>query len=409
MRQERWLPKTLATYRLFPSTAGPSSPVEYTGNFIAGITFFVDGEAWFQGYWWWVCGSGQSTAPVMCALWQADTASDATLVPGSVVTSGELAAGQWNWIALGTPLPLSLGAAGAEAGVAEYIAAIGCNGPFPSTDNSFGQGDRYSAGITNGPLSAFSAQTGTLPSPFGIGQGAFTIASSDPSNAPPFEGDSNQTNFWADVQVADVAPVGVSYRLWPSYPTIPPTGNDDNFEQTMGTEFALSESCALNNIWFYSPPGSTQLPTRCGIWDVGTQQVVGGTDNSSPSWSGAAASGWISCSYSGITLPTGDYKVTVYTPGGSDNFYQETEDYFGGGGPASAGITYGPLSAPGTADATPPGQCTYQHGGWLYPDTYDTDFSGQNRWVDVEVTPLSASQTPPPALVNASAFLTFFP
>ena len=96
--------------------------------------------------------------------------------------------------------------------------------------------------------------------------------------------------------------------------------------------------------------------------------------------------------------------MTVYTPGGSDNFYQETEGYFGGGGPASsAGITYGPLSAPNAARATAPGQTTYQHGGWLYPDTYDTEFDGQNRWVDVEVTPASA------APVNSGAFLAFFP
>ena len=393
----------MTTYRLFRSTAGPSSPIDYTGNFIAGITFFVTGAAWFQGYWWWVCGSGQSTAPVKCALWQAYTASNATVVPGSIVTSGELAAGQWNWIPLQTALPLSLGAVGAKSGGAEYIAAIGCNGPFPDTDNSFGPGDPYSAGITNGPLSAFSAQTGTLPSPFGIGQGAFTVAGSDPSTVPPLEGDANQNNFWVDVQVTDAAPAGAR---WPSYPTITPTENEDDFEQTMGTEFTLSESCALSKIWFYSPPGSTQLPTRCGIWDVGTQQVVSGTDNSSPSWSGGVASGWISCSYSGVTLSAGDYKVTVYTPGGSDNFYHETEDYFGGGGPASAGIAYGPLSAPSTANAAPPGQCTYQHGGWLYPDTYDTDFDGQNRWVDVEVTPSSVSSTYP---INSSAFLTFFP
>jgi Domain of unknown function (DUF4082) len=393
----------VTTYRLFPSTAGPSSPIAYTGNFIAGVTFFVTAEAWFQGYWWWVCESGQSPAPVKCALWQAYSANAATLVPGSAVTSGGLTEGQWNWIPLEAPLPLSIGAAGAKAGVAEYIAAIGCNGPFPDTDNSFGTGDPYSAGISSGPLSAFSAQTGSLPSPFGIGQGAFTVAGSDPSTVPPLEGDANQNNFWVDVQVTDAAPAGTSYRLWPSYPTIPPTKNADNFEQTMGTEFTLSEACALNNIWFYSPPDSTQLPTRCAIWDVGNQQVVSSTDNSSPSWSGGAASGWVACSYSGVILPASEYKVTVYTPGGSDNFYQETEDYYGGGGPASSGITYGPLSAPDTVNATPPGQSTYQHGGWLYPDTYDTEFNGQNRWVDVEVTPS------PAVPVNSGAFLTFFP
>ena len=43
-----------------------------------------------------------------------------------------------------------------------------------------------------------------------------------------------------DLQVTDTAPAGGSYRLWPSYPTIPPTTNDDNLEQTFGTEFLLA-------------------------------------------------------------------------------------------------------------------------------------------------------------------------
>jgi hypothetical protein len=94
----------------------------------------------------------------------------------------------------------------------------------------------------------------------------------------------------------------------------------------------------------------------------------------------------VSCSYSGVTLPAGDYKVAVYTAGGSTNFYQETEDYFGGGGPGASGIVAGPLTAPSTA-ASSDGQTTYIHGGWAYPDTYDSDDDGQNRWVDVEVTP----------------------
>ena len=85
-----------------------------------------------------------------------------------------------------------------------------------------------------------------------------------------------------------------------------------------------------------------------------------------------------------------DYKFTVYTPGGSVNFYQETEDYWGTGAGAN-GIVSGPLTAPNTADATAPGQTTYHHGGFAYPDTYDDEFDGQNRWVDVEVTPTSSS------------------
>ena len=72
-----------------------------------------------------------------------------------------------------------------------------------------------------------------------------------------------------------------------------------------------------------------------------------------------------------------------------------------------------PLTAPGTSNATAPGQTTFSHGAFAYPDTYDTEFDGQNRWVDVEVTP--SSEPPPPSSPAAepgsssAAFLTFFP
>ena len=59
------------TYRLFPSTNGPSSPVSYSGPFMAGVLFEVTtGGCWFEGYWWWVCPSGQSTSAQKFALWQ---------------------------------------------------------------------------------------------------------------------------------------------------------------------------------------------------------------------------------------------------------------------------------------------------------------------------------------------------
>jgi len=175
----------------------------------------------------------------------------------------------------------------------------------------------------------------------------------------------------------------------------------------MGTEFLLSGPCTLDNIWFYSPPGAGVLPSRTAIWDVSTKAVVAGTDNTSPTWSGAAGSGWVACPYNGVTLPRGDYKTTVYYGGGSD-FYEELEDYFGTGAGAS-GITAGPLTAPNTTNATAPGQTSFHHGGFVYPDTYDTDFDGQTRWVDVEVTPSSAPPPPPPTTESGGTFLAFFP
>ena len=113
--------------------------------------------------------------------------------------------------------------------------------------------------------------------------------------------------------------------------------------------------------------------------------MVSGTDNTSPSWSGAAGSGWVSCAYSGVTLPAGDYKVAVFYGGGSQ-WYQATTGYWASGGAGASGITAGPVSAPGTSGATSPGQATYNPGSWAYPQTYSNG-NGENYWVDVEVTP----------------------
>jgi hypothetical protein len=211
-------------------------------------------------------------------------------------------------------------------------------------------------------------------------------------------------NFWIDVQVTDNVPAGGSYRIWPNYPEPPHPPNIDTGEQTSGTEFKLSEPCTLNNIWFYSPPGVTVLPSRCAIWDVSKQTVVAGTDNTSPSWSGAPGSGWVACAYSGVTLPAGDYKTSIFSGGGA-LFYCEDVDYFSSG-PGGNGITAGPLFCPNTSEATPPGNSTYQDGPWSYPDTFDNKDDGENRWIDVEVTPAAVGAG---TSANSRAFLVFFP
>ena len=112
------------TYRLFPSTSGPSSPVSYSGPFLAGVVFEVTtGGCWLDGYWWWVCPSGQSTAAQKFALWCLYGAGSGTLVANSTVTSGALTAGQWNYVPLPAPVPLAIGAT--------YVAATGFTGSLP--------------------------------------------------------------------------------------------------------------------------------------------------------------------------------------------------------------------------------------------------------------------------------------
>ncbi len=400
----------MTTYRLFPSASGPSSPVSYGGSFDAGIVFEVTtGGVWFEGYWWWVCPSGQSTSPQTFALWQIYLGDTASIVSAATVTSGTLTAGQWNYVPLATPLNLSIGGganfAHADAGgAAIYLACTAFTGGFPDTNNQFGSGDPYSGGITNGPLTAFSDTSGSLAAPFFTAQGTFGT-SGNVTSVPPLEG-SSSSNFWMDVQVSDTAPDAYSgsYRIWPNFPTIPGTASNDTGQQTTGTEFWLSMPCALDNIWLWSPPGATALPSRCGIFSVATQAEVAGTDNSSPSWSGAAGSGWVNCSYSGVVLPAGKYKTCVYS-GSGQKFYQEDVDYFGSG-PGAVNIVNGPLTCPSNSNAASPGNSTYQDGPFSYPDTFDNKDDGENRWVDVEVTPVSGSAPPP---VNSGAFLAFFP
>jgi hypothetical protein len=367
-------------FRLFPSTNGPSSPVSYGGPFLAGVLFEVtSGGIWFDGYWWWVCPSGQSTTAQQFALWAVyDGGSGGALVPGSTVTSGTLVAGQWNYVPLSTSIPLAIGGC--------YNACTGFTGNFPDTDGQYGSGGPYAAGITNGPLTAFSDQSGSMPPPFNnLPQGVFSVSGTDPTTNMPANG-SNSDNFWMDLQVDTNPPSGASYRLWPGYPVLPGGVSYDTTGYTLALEFRLSASCTLDHIWFYSASGAAALPTQCAIWSTSTQSVVAGTDNTSPSWSGGPGSGWVSCAYSGVTLAAGDYKVAVFYGGGS-RWYQVTANYWGSGDTGVNGITAGPLSAPGLSAATSPGQDTYNPGSWAYPQSYGSGSNGENFWVDVEVTP----------------------
>ncbi len=279
---------------------------------------------------------------------------------------------------LPAPVPLAIGAT--------YVAATGFTGSFPDTADQFGDGEPYGSGIVSGPLTAYSDSSGSNPSPFNTAQSVFSVASDDPTALMPIYG-SGTSNFWMDVQIDTNPPAGTSYRLWPGYPTIPGTVASDQRAYTLGTEFQLSTSCTLDNIWFYSAAGAGGLPTRCAIWSISSQSVVSGTDNTSPSWSAAAGSGWVSCAVSGVTLPAGDYKVAVFHEAGTV-WYQATGGYWGSGIGAN-GITAGPITAPGVSSATSPGQSTYNGGSWGYPDSFASDANGENYWIDVEVTPAS--------------------
>lgn len=396
----------MTTYRLFPSTSGPAVGTAYAGNLIVGCVFGVtSGGKWLTGYWWWVPGTNGDTASGQkFALWQVTAVGVGTLVPNSTVLAGALTAGAWNFVPLPAPLLLTpFATSGAFTYGCAYVAATGkvFTSGFPETKSQFAAAEPFAAGITNGPLFAFSSLTGSAPAGGSSGwspQMPFTIAASDPAVALPGTNDTD-ANLWLDIEVSDTAPANPSYRCFPNEPVFNTGTGGQNLAYTLGLEFSVTQACTLSKIWHYSPPGvATILPSRCGLWNVGTQTEVPGSDNSSPSWkntSGAAAAagdGWISCDYSAanVTLASGtNYKVSTFTSDNTSFWFMAQANFWGGSpGPFTSGITQGPLVIPGNASATP-GQDSWNQGiAWTYPNTStNPEFDG----LDVEVIPVPAA------------------
>lgn len=188
------------TYRLFPSTNGPASSTSFGPGIIVGTLFKVTTTGVvLQGYWFWRCDSGQASSASF-ALWQATGTGTGSLVSNSTASISGMVAGQWNYVALGTPLALTSGTA--------YKVQVGFTGNFPQTQNQFGSGQPFAAGITQGPLFAFSDSGGSAPDSFGDTQCSFSTGNSDPTSGYVTTANSSW-NCWADVQVSD-PPAGVT-------------------------------------------------------------------------------------------------------------------------------------------------------------------------------------------------------
>lgn len=399
----------MTTYRLMDGLSGrpgngPSSVTSYSGPFLAGVSFSVAGKVmWLDGYFWWVCPTGQSTAAQKFALWNRyGTGSSQSVVPGSVVTSGPLTAGQWNFIALATPIQLAPGTL--------YVASTGWTTStggatgFPDLQNQFGSGQPYASGIVNGPLTAWSDLGASNEFPasslnYGLDQGLFSVAGTDPSASMP-NGGSNSANFWMDLQVDTDAPPGFngSYRLRPNKVDLGNFTLDTANNFTLGLEISLSQASTLDAIWFYSPATVTQLPTECAIYDVTSQAIVTGTHNASPSWTlpggGAAAAGdgWMYTLMPGSVqlAASTNYKVAVFNGAASPAIWNAAVASEWSTGVGANGLTSGPISAPNDSSATSPGQASYHQGSTIaFPDTHAGPF---DYGLDVEVTP--ATSTP---------------
>ena len=168
--------------------------------------------------------------------------------------------------------------------------------------------------------------------------------------------------------------------------------DSDTTSQTLGVDFTVSTNVALTGIWQWSASGCTALPSTCAIWNVGTGLVVAGTQNNSPSWSGAAGSGWVKCSYDGsITLSSGiTYTAATWNGAtGGAQWYGITATWWTGS------ITNGPLSCINQPDVYTEPAATF-----LRPASL---FGNYNIWIDVEVADITP---PPPNVPNFTAFMS---
>src|SRR5215472_4395919 len=440
LQQQHWRLMDGAGGRPGTGSSGTQPPATATGSGtnINGTSFYVSqGGCWLEGYWWFVCSAGgQSVSAQKFCLWS-DVSSGGTVVPGSAVTSGTLSAG-WNYIPLPQPVQLAIWG--------QYTAATGLTGTFPQTSGQFSSGGPYQGGIANTPLYAFSDNNGTNPAPYSYGQGATIAASStDPALTQPVSDANAGTNFWLDVQVTNTAPAGYSgsYRLWPNMADWDSNAAPDSaVNYVIGTEVLLSQACVVSAIWYYRPSVTTQFATSADIWRV--RDGVRVATQPSPTWtvaSGApapAAGGqWVRCEMPGVTLPAGDYYVTVYDGNASPDqwsakslgWWQAVTVASGGRGtpdgtflhspPGANGITCGPLYAPTTpaasdiqdyaqAPAVEPGQSVFATGppnqvpnryvGQSSSGIYTGPALFQNYYVDAEVIPASVFVPDAPVL-----------
>ncbi|HEY0934802.1 MAG TPA: hypothetical protein VGD91_13795, partial [Trebonia sp.] len=133
---------------------------------------------------------------------------------------------------------------------------------------------------------------------------------------------------------------GTGYTLFGG--AAPSGGSTATNTGTLGLLVETSQAGTLPDIAFYSPPGSTVLPSQIALYTVTGQALV---TSQVPAWSGGAGSGWVTAPFTAdpaLAVST-QYMAAVF---GTNLSYYFTDSYWSTGA-GSAGVTSGPLSAPG--------------------------------------------------------------
>lgn len=168
---------------------------------------------------------------------------------------------------------------------------------------------------------------------------------------------------------------------------------------TFGMQFTVSQGCPMTAVWWWSPTGAGALPQTIALYAVTGATLV---HSETPTWSGAAGSGWVRAPFSSppsLTAST-NYKVCVFYDSVGANWYGGTADYWTSG-PGDSGLSNGPIAAPDSAGGDG-GQDTFTQASVIsYPSS---SFNGGNYWVDVEVTVATPPVSTPGVLYSMRSF-----
>ena len=183
------------------------------------------------------------------------------------------------------------------------------------------------------------------------------------------------------------------YSLWDQVPTVA-NGQvlDDGGATdavTLGMQFSISRPLLYVGCWYYTPTFSEinnpGLANVCGLFDLDTQDVVAGSQDNSPAWSGEVGSGWVLATLAGgypLLEPSHPYTPGVWYEGSEESgtWYASNNEFWAETGPGANGLTNGPITAPNNAGAIN-GQAIYTQGSSFSCPI--TSYQAFNFWIDV--------------------------
>ena len=168
----------------------------------------------------------------------------------------------------------------------------------------------------------------------------------------------------------------------------------EGVNNTYGLYFSVSKSTNLVAIWFYSRATATSLPTGTRLYDPSDESLV--AHNDSPSWSGAAGSGWVKDTSFPSTPITGGktYVAAYYSSATLDQAYLYTGSQPAAWFPTTTDLLTAPEDIDNTIDAAHYGSNgPYLNGDDAYPVSQT---SGNLNWlldVEVEIPGVNVVQT----------------